>query len=263
MINEELENQNIQENEPTEDTYIDNDEHQESVNPEPTQESIQQKNSLEENIRLLRESKKREEERARIAEQERDQMAAYLQSLTQGQPQNVQQQQQPKNMFVNDDDFVEPKHVNYINETLEGLRKEVSQFKMHNEEITADLKLKSEFNDFHNIVTKKNVEALLNQYPEMSEIVQGQAPLYNRGKATYRLIKNFLKEQAEEAVIQSNHQSIQNNFDKPRPSVAAAPNKSADSSLNYANLFSNGYTEEVSNFLRKQMDDAIEKYHNR
>jgi len=265
MINEEtMDNQEIQPTELPQDETP-----QEDIQPveEPQQqEPVQPKGDLDENIKLLRESKKREQERAERAEYERDQMLRYVQSLNNPQVQQPQQQptQQQRNALgLGEDDFVEPKHVNHIHDSVEGLRQEVNEWKMRNEETTADLKLRSEFNDFNDIVTSKNVEELLGQYPEMSEIVRGQAPLYTRGKATYRLIKKFMSEKANKAVTQSTQKTIEDNFNKPRPAVTAAPTKTADSQLNYANLFANGYTEEVSKFLRKQMDDAIERYNNR
>jgi len=263
MINEEsVDNQEIETTEFPQDEMPQED--IQTVEESPQQEPVQANSDLDENIKLLRESKKREQERAERAEFERDQMMKYVQSLNN--PQAVQQpQQQPKTNSLNlsKDDFVEPEHVNHIQDSVEGLRQEVNEWKMRNEETTADLKLRSEFDDFNNIVTSKNVEDLLGQYPEMSEIVRGQAPLYTRGKATYRLIKKFMSEQANKAVNQNTEKTIQNNFNKPRPAVSVTPAKSADSQLNYANLFSNGYTEDVSKFLRKQMDDAIERYNNK
>ena len=264
MINEEtMDNQEIQPTEYPQDDMLQEDQQPvEELQPQP-QAPEQSESDLEENFKKLRESKKREQERAERAEYERDQMLRYVQSLNN--PQGAQQQpaQQQDSLGLSEDDFVEPKHVNQINSTVEGLRQEVNEWKMRNEEVTADLKLRSEFNDFNDVVTSNNVENLLEQYPEMVEIVRGQAPLYTRGKATYRLIKKFLKDQANNAVQQNNQKTIKDNFNKPRPSVLASPNKTGDTQLNYANLFSNGYTEEVSKFLRKQMDDAIERYNNR
>jgi len=255
MINEDqIDNQEIEETE--EELQEDTQQNEEPVPQEP----VQQNNDFEENVKQLRESKKREQERAERAEYERDQILQYVQRLNN--PQGVQQQE-AKKAFVNEDDYVEPQHVNYINDTLEGLRKEVSDFKMHNEEVTADLKLKAEFSDFNNIVTRKNIKNLLDDYPEMEEIIRGRAPLYTRGKATYRLIKKFLDDKTDDAMNHVAQNKINNNFNKPRPAVSATPGKNADTQLNYANLFSNGYTDEVKKHLRRQMDEAIEKYNNR
>jgi hypothetical protein len=260
MINEEqLETQDIEETETPQDEEL-----QEDVQPiENQQEPVQASNDLDENIKLLRESKKREQERAERAEYERDQILQYVQSLNN--PQTVPQKapQQNNSFNLGKDDFVEPEHVNYIHDSVQGLRQEVNEWKMRNEETTADLKLRAEFNDFGDVVTSENINKLLTQYPEMEEIVRGQAPLYTRGKASYRLVKKFLSEKANEAITQNTQKTIQSNFNKPRPAVSAAPAKSTDTQLNYANLFANGYTEDVSKFLRKQMDDAIERYNNK
>jgi len=250
-----IEEANVNEVEVTEETQVQSD-----VAPpaeqQPEQAPIEQPetpNQDQVNFRQLREQQELERERAIRAEYERDQLMQYIQAQQQ---QKQQPQQAPNPLGLSDDDYVEGKHLGKVNKSVEELKREVQQWKAHNEEVTAELKLTSEFNDFNNVVTSKNVEKLLKEYPELSSTVRGNDPLYNRGKATYRLIKKFLGDNTKQTIKQSMPQSM------PQKQVPrSAATLKGTSSVSNIGLDANGHmTPERRAYLRRQMDDAINNY---
>lgn len=230
---------------------------------EPQQEDFSH-NAFEENVKNLREAKEVEAQRAALeaqraaqAEKERDQLAMYVQNIQQqvngGQPPAPQ-----NSLGIEDDDYVEGKHLGQVTQQMQQMQAELQQWKNYSEETTAELKLNNEFSDFSNIVTKENVDAFIKQYPEMRGSIQNNDPLYNRGKATYRLIKKFMGDSVQKPINKSNQARVQNNTGKPRPTSSIKEDQ--NSPLSQANLFANGYNEEVGEALEREMYDAIKKY---
>jgi len=224
----------------------------ESPQEEQSAEQNFEHNKLEDNLRELRAAKRREKERAEQAEYERDQLVKYFENM-QKQP----QQQQQDDIGVSPDDYVEGKHLGKVTKTVKELKQEVQQWKAYSEEMTAELKLSSEFSDFNDVVTADNVKAFIKRHPEMRGAIQNSDPLYNRGKATYRLIKQFMGEEVA-PVDRVKQAKIQNNASTPRPSASIKEKQT--SPLSQANMFAEGYTEEIGAALEKEMYDAIRRY---
>jgi len=252
-MNEEVQEQQVQEEVQADVVEQEQPSQQEAV--EQPQESPPVKenfegNKFEENIRSLRESKEQ-------AEYERDQLARYVENIKQ-QLGGVQQQQPQNDIGISDDDYVEGRQLKNVTKSVKQLESEVQQWKQHSEEITAELKLNSEFSDFNDVVTADNVKALVKKHPELRSSVQGNAPLYSRGKATYKLIKKFMGEKTQQKVNKNNQKKVQNNIGKPVSSSAVKDPQ--NSPLTEAGLMANGYNEEVGAALEKEMYDAISRY---
>ena len=213
-------------------------------------------NALNENIKNLREAKNYEAERAAKAEYERDQLAKYLENMQQqingGQP------VKKDDLGLQDDDYVEGKHLGKVNSELKKVRNELNQWKQYSEETTAELKLNNEFSDFNNIVNENTVQEFIKKYPEMRSSIVNNEPLYNRGKVTYKLIKKFMGNDLNKKANKSNQSAIQNNTNKPRPT--AAIKEQQNSPLSQANRFANGYNKDVAKALEKEMYDIISQY---
>jgi len=255
-VNEEMIEQEVQQPEVQEEVI-----QEEVVEPEIQEQPQQEQrdfahNAFEENVKNLREAKTREEERASRAEYERDQLARYVENIQQ--QVNGGQAQQPQDA-LQDDDYIEGKQFKQVTKQMQDMKQELQQWKNYSEETTAELKLNNEFSDFNNVVTGENVKAFLKEYPEMRGSVQNNDPLYNRGKATYRLIKKFMGEDMVKPVVNKKNQvKVQKNMNTPRPTSAI--NKQQESPLSHANLLANGYNEEVGQSLEDEMYSAIERY---
>lgn len=218
----------------------------EETQPE-SQQSQYQDNQYEDNLRNLRQAKEQ-------AEYERDQLVQYFQSLQQ---QN-QPQTQEDDLGIAEDDFVEGKHLGRVTKQVKQMQQELQHWRNYSEEATAELKLNNEFKDFNNVVTADNVRSLVEQYPELRSSIQNNEPLYNRGKATYRLIKKFLGDSAIPAK-RMQKAKIQNNVNKPMSSSSIKEQQK--SPLSQANMFADGYTEELGQALEDEMYEAIKRYY--
>lgn len=233
----------------------------EEVNQEERVEESQEtkSNDYQENIKNLRDSRKHEQERADRAEHERDQMLQYLERMNQASIGN----QEPKDniaeeLGVGKDDFVEGEQLAKVARSVKQNRQDMYEMAARNEEMTAELKLKSEYSDFDEIVTSENVKEFIKQNPELKSSIQNNDPIYSRGKATYRLIKKFMKKESQPNYEKKNDKA-QDNSSKPRPTSSVNPQQGG-SPLTKVNLWTNGYTDEVGEHLRKEMDEAIAKY---
>lgn len=234
-VNEEIEET------PVEETI--NEEEQEEIGEEvaePQPEVKPRSNDYQENLVTLRESKERERDRAIKAEYERDQLIAYFNAVKQ-----QQQQSQPQhNLGLADDEYVEAKHLNPITNEVKTLKQEVDEYK----EMLAELKLNNEYKDFNNVVTKQNVEILLRDNPELRSSILNDDSLYNRGKATYKLIKKFMNQPPSDQYQMSQ---------KPRSSASVK----GKSQLADIGLRASGYADEERKArLEREMYDAIDSY---
>jgi len=215
---------------------------------QPTlQQNSHQENAFDENIKNLRQAKQQ-------AEYERDQMAQYIRNV---EAQLGFQQQQSQQEAFQEDAYVEGKDLNKVANQMNQMKQELDQWRSYSEEMTAELKLNNEFSDFNNVVTADNVKTFLKKYPELKSSIQNNDPLYNRGKATYRLIKKFMKED-QQPVNQHNQVKVDTNTGKPIPTTAIKDQQ--NSPLNIAGRLANGYNEEIGAALEEEMYEAISRY---
>ena len=99
---------------------------------------------------------------------------------------------------------------------------------------------------------------MLKEYPELKPSIQNNDPLYNRGKATYRLIKKFINKDKQQPVNKHNQAKVEANTGKPMPTSAIKDQQT--SPLSTAGMLANGYNEDVGKALEKEMYDAIARY---
>ena len=224
----------------------------ETEEPEVIEEEpvAHQDNTLEENLKSLREGKAQETERAIRAEYERDQMAQYLENV---QKQMGMPQQQVQEPGIAEDDFIEGKNFNPLKKSVAQLKKETEDWRLQQEESLAELKLNTEFSDFETVVTQEKVKAYLKKHPEMTPAIVSNAPLYSRGKAAYNLLKNH---EAKQKKHKDNNALAQSNITKPKPSTSLK-GQVVDGPLGKANAFGRDYSQSRMDRLRQEMDDAI------
>lgn len=227
---------------------------QEQTQPEQKVEEPKKEDNKEQNMRALREQA--EEERRRRLESER--RIQELEQYVRGQqPQQQPQPEEEDDFDIKDEDFVEGKHVKKpirklqkkLKETEEKLEKQAQYFAS----VTAETRLKSQFNDFDTVVTKENLEKLAQTKPSLYRTMMSNPDLYDKGYTAYEMIRgsgiNSTEYEAEDNRINSNKT-------KPRSVSAAAPQAQEAPLARAADYDRRVLTEERKEQLRRQVEEA-------
>ncbi len=212
----------------------------------PTQESYQKMN-----FRMIK-------ERAEAAERRADEAMKYAMSLQQ--QQNQQQVNQPieddySDIGLDDDGLAEGKHLKKVLKEMRELKKEMHEYKTRSTNDNIEVRLKSQYPDFNEVLTQKNLESLSNMNPDLADMISNTPDLYKRAKLAYDMVKQFgihksittaPRFDAEKAVAQKNAA-------KPRPLASVSPQQ-GDTPLSKANAFANGgLSEEMKAQYRREM----------
>lgn len=194
----------------------------ESTTPTAIEEAPQQRN-----FRRLREDNER-------ITKERDEALRLAESYKR---QHMPQQQSNYNLAP--DDIVEGKHYNQTQE-------EIKQLKL----TTTQLKIRSEFPDFHTVVTEDNIKQLKRVDPDMARLLEESNDLETVARLAYKSIKNNVIEKLDPYL--DDKLKAQINAAKPRSLSSVSPQQ-GDSPLSRANAFENGLTDELKKELLKEM----------
>ncbi len=201
------------------------------------------------NIRALRERA----ERAERAELERDQLALKLTQMEQLKQQGATEKQPTTKYNLNDDDFVEAKHLKRYDEEMLRMQQELAAYKQQNTLQTTDARLKAKYPDIDSVVTADNLSTLKGLFPELAENLNSGTDLYNKAVSAYTLIKRLGI--VNEDIYNQEKELVKKNAVKPRPVASVSPQQS-DSPLTKANAFAQGLTEDLKIQLRKEMEAA-------
>jgi hypothetical protein len=224
--------------------------------PQEQQETVQEvakkESDKEKNLKILR-------ERAERAERERDQL---MQAALRDQQQNlgpkkvsqVLEEDEEDEIGLGNDDIVEGKHLSKVQKEIRNLKKELNQYKQQSSTQTAEARLKSQYSDFDNVVTRENIDLLAHSYPELAQTLRNAPDLYTQGSAAYTLIKKFIEQPKPFEALQT-----ERNIAKPRPSNSISPQQ-GDTPLSRANAFANGLTEDLKTQLIKEMNEYRKGY---
>ncbi len=205
---------------------------------QPTQQA-QPVDEKERNFAALREARER-------AERERDEAIAYIRQLQQ--KPNTEQEEE---VNYAPDDLVEWKAVQ---KKFNKLEQKLNQYEHQTAYQVTEARLKSQFQDFDQVVTKENIEALRIAYPEIAQSLHATPDIYNKAVSTYNIIKRFgIGEQQPNNLYEK--QLIQKNMAKPRSVNSVSPQQ-GESPLNKANEFANGFlTDERKAQLWQEMQN--------
>lgn len=219
----------------------------ETVQEAPAEQAVEQRvekpNDI--NIRKLRENAER-------LERERDEAVKLAQELQ-------QQSQQPEEDYeVNlaDDDFAEGKHLSKIGRKIKRLEEQLAQYQQASTTSAAELKLKSQYPDFDNVVNQTTINKLRNEYPDIAASLHANQDFMSKASSAYTLIKKLGL--YTEDNYQPDRERAQANMAKPRAAASMSP-QTGESPLTKANAFSQGLTPELKNQLYKEMLEASEK----
>lgn len=210
---------------------------------------VQQETQKEQNLRILR-------ERAENAERRAAEMEQYLRSSQQPQQQQVPEEDNDE-LDIKDDDFIEGKHLKkYVKSLKKELKEAKKQFVDYNQQTalaTAEVRLKSQFNDFDNVVTKDNLEKLAATKPALYRTIMANQDIYDRGYVAYEMIKSA-NIGAEDYSKQEKR--IEENRNKPRSASTAAPQTSDNPLTRVGDYDRRVLTEERKEQLRRQVEEA-------
>jgi len=192
----------------------------------PVQE--QPKPEVLENNRKLR-------ERAEEAERRLQELERNMSELRSTNSREVEQEEDD-DLDVKDDDFIEGKHlkkyIKTLKKELKETRKQVSDTQQQAMLTTAEVKLKSQFSDFDNVVNKDNIKNLAENNPVLYRTIMANPDIYDRGYAAYEILKNMKEKDTYNAI----DKRIEENKSKPKTS-SSMNSQTADTPLSRVDDF--------------------------
>ena len=220
---------------------------------EPQEQSQQSQDTQKEaNMRILR-------ERAEAAERRAQELERMVQAnMSQNHQSNKMQIQDEDDDFdLSDDTYIEGKHLKkYVRGLKQELRNTKKQFEEYNQQnalTQAEMRLKSQFNDFDTVVSQENLKKLEMQKPALFRTILANQDVYDKGYAAYELIKHsgIITDQYNEL-----DRRVEDNKSKPRSAANASP-QSGDTPLTRVGDYDRRIlSEERKDQLRRQVEEA-------
>lgn len=249
-INEELEQVEI---ENSQDIHKDLLEDTQDIEVEEPKETKAQSN-----WRMLREKA----ERAERLEKERDELLKHVLSSQQKSEQPKVKEVEPveedylSTLGLDDDSLVEGKHFKAYLKKQKELERELAQYKQKSTMDSVEIKLKSQYKDFDNVVSADNLARLRQANPDLADVIMATPDIYKQASIAYQMIKQY-------GIYKDNSYNpekeiIAKNAAKPRSASAAAP-QVGSTPMSQANMFANGMTEEVKKALYKEMIESARR----
>ena len=221
---------------------------QSDVVEQPAQQSVKE-SSKESNLRILR-------ERAEAAERRALELERMIQN--QNEPKPISHTtNEDDDIDIPDDSYVEGRQVKkYINNLKRQVKATQEQFDKYNQQNSltqAEIRLKSQFSDFDNVVSKENIQKLAELKPALHRTIFANNDIYDRGYAAYELIKSS-------GILPTGNESIdrklEENKSKPRSMATASPQTSNTPLTRVGDYDRRVLTEERKDQLRRQVEEA-------
>lgn len=203
------------------------------------QETIKQEehayNNYEKNIQKLREAK--EDADRKIAALSRE-----IESL-----------KQPIQSDDDDDDIVARRDLKAVNTKIETMSQQLAEA----QKAATISQLNVEYSDYKKVMTQKNIDSFIEQFPELADTLYANKNQYTQLKSAYKMIKQFGIYQDDPH--SKTKEKIKENMNKPLPASATGSSATVNP-LEYGNLFAEGLTDEVKRKLRELNDKARRGY---
>jgi hypothetical protein len=235
---------------------------QEVVQEGPSQEEKARAQKEEEQIRNFRAIRDAAERSAR----ERDEALQRLQEYErryESRPQPTSAHDESDDidiealLNVKDDELVEGRHVQSLKKTIKTLAARQKTLEQQSQSNSAEVRLRSQYNDFDKVMTLQNIQTFSAAYPELAKTINASSSLYDKASSAYTLIKRF-GIYDDQPFAADKTRAIEN-ISKPKPLSSISPQQ-GDTPLSRANAFANGLTEELKAQLRAEMAAASKKY---
>ena len=125
------------------------------------------------------------------------------------------------------------------------------------ENATVEERLSLKFHDFHQVVSRENIELLKETEPELARSLSHNTDPYDQGIAAYKLMKRLGigTESVSKEPVREKQRAVANS-QKP-VSVNAVTKNSA---IGNAHMFENGLTKELKKSLYDEMKNAMKGY---
>jgi len=218
---------------------------------ENLQQAAAQESQKESNMRILR-------ERAEAAERRMAELENMVKmNMSQQQTTKIQLADEDDDFDLSDDTYIEGKHlkkyVRSLKNELKNTKKQFEDFNQQQALTHAEMRLKSQFNDFEQIVSKENLERLSQQKPALYRTIFANTDVYDKGYTAYELIKHsgILADQYQDI-----DKKVEENKFKPRSAANASP-QSGDTPLARVGDYDRRIlTDERKDQLRRQVEEA-------
>lgn len=208
--------------------------------PEPVKEPVT--NTGNENFRRLKEQNRELERRL-------EEMELKLKS-----PEPKKDTEEIEDYDLRDDDITEGKHYKALKKQVKSLNEAILKERAERDKLAAEARLRANYPDIFNVITKENMEELAKVEPELVESIISSPNTYAQHVSAYKLIKKYgIGTQDPYA---DDKARVQKNMSKPRSSASVAP-RMGESPLAEAERFANGMTPELQAQLLKEMEEAI------
>lgn len=223
----------------------------EPVKEPAAQEPVKENSDKDRNLRFLR-------ERAEAAERRAQELERSMQ-LNMNQQVSQKVEIEEEEIDVSDDMYIEgkqfKKYVKNMQKELKNTRKQMEEFKQNSSVANAELRLKSEFNDFERVVNEANLAKLAASKPALYRSVMSSNDIYDRGYSAYEMIKasGVLVDQYEEQ-----NRRLEENKGKPRASANLAPQASDTPLTRVGDYDRRILTNERKDQLLRQVELAIQ-----
>lgn len=168
---------------------------------------------------------------------------------------DVTQQQAPRapnaqqEFELGDDDLAEGKHLKKVYQELQTLRNQITDEK----NAAIPERLKTKFEDFDEVVSKKNIEKLKQREPELYASITSGTDLYRTGVSAYKALKGL-------GIVEDNFTNqkdqVQSNHNRPLSTQAIK----GHGALSEKNVFAGGLTPELKKQLQKEMVEAAKAH---
>lgn len=231
--------------------------------PEESEQPVEQKPQLKEESApsAPQESFRELRLKAEQAQRERDELMRRLievESKKYNQPAAQEEQvEQEEELSIAPDELAEGKHLSKVALKIKRLEDKLKKYETQNTAATTEIRLKAQYPDFDNVVSKDNIELLKLRHPELAAtLINSSADLYSKGVSAYSLIKNMgIAPEVPVKNYDAEKALAQKNMSKPRSSISLSPQQ-GESPLHRANAFANGLTEDLKAQLRREMEEA-------
>lgn len=195
-------------------------------------------------------------EKAFKAERERDEALRYVREMEA----KKQQQIEPDDIDVSlgDDEIAEGKHLKSVAQQIKYLKNEIKKYKQESLTSTVETKIRSQYPDFDNVVSKENLESLRNIHPEIVQTLMTATDPYSQAASAYTIIKKLGID--NQGSYEMDKQRVQVNAQKPKPLSSIATQQGGKGALSHANAFAGGLTKELQAQLLKEMQESRKSF---
>lgn len=150
------------------------------------------------------------------------------------------------------DDLLQGSHAYKLQKKLKRQEEMLAKQQQQMEQLLIESRLRAQYPDFDQIVTKDNLEALSSQHPEITQTLRSSTDLYSSAATAYTVIKNLgLSYHPAAPAISKEKETIQKNAAKPKP-IGAVGSQQGSSPLTRVNDYGQ-LTQEMKDKIYEEM----------